>query len=78
MTDTKRDVRGFRKLSMRWIYFWIFLWWSVLSVWAVFAAAAIPVIVFMSILIGWLMGVLTERNDWDGWYRKRKSEDLKR
>ena len=66
---SKIDVRGYKKAKYRWIILNMFFAWLAITVLVIIYPLVAFIGVFLAVFSGWQMGVLTERNDWDEWYK---------
>jgi len=77
-TTSNTDARGYRRLRYRWIVVVLLFWWIVLTIFTLLFPTAAPFIALTAIFAGWQQGVLSERNDWDDWFRKHARKGVER
>ena len=66
---SKYDVRGYRLLRWRWIFFWLATHFFVFSAINILSSGTTGLIIVpaMCLVLGWQLGVVSERNDWHEW-----------
>lgn len=65
------DARGYRKAKYKSIFLYMLAVYIIATVCIIILPVNAIFFVLFAVGSGWQMGVLTERNYWDEWYKKQ-------
>jgi hypothetical protein len=76
---SKLDVRGYRLLKIKYIYLTMLLYFIVFTLANILLSGSMGLVMVSAfcLFVGWQLGCLAERNDWQMYIKKNKLKDKK-